>query len=270
MIKVEEKTAENFESEKISQGGAEESLDSVAVEESFDLLVNGARVASLMVSPSDLEALGYGYLVAEGIVESKDQIILVRVRENEIHAFVEGSKKIEEMFELRSSGCVGVHWDEEKRISVGSDFTVTPETVFQALRHLGSDVYDKTSGSHSASLVDEAGGLLVKTVDVGRHNTYDKIIGKALLEDIDLQRTILLSTGRQSAGMVMKAARVEIPIVVTKAAPLSSGIEAAKRANVALICFADDEKIKIFAGSERLDRSFSKSDYANSGMTRRG
>ncbi|KXB05044.1 hypothetical protein AKJ48_00580 [candidate division MSBL1 archaeon SCGC-AAA261O19] len=249
---MEKEIIRDFESEKISQNELKKALDSVAVEESFDLLVNGTRVASLMITPSDLTELGYGYLLAEGIVESVDQIITVRVKGREIHTFIEGDEKLEELLELRSSGCVGVHWDREEQVFVETDFALTSDLIFRSLRHLETSVYDKTSGSHSASLIGEDGRVLAKTVDVGRHNAYDKIIGKAVTNGIDLSKTMLLSSGRQSAGMVMKAARVGIPIIVTKAAPLSSGIEAARKAGITLACFANNEKIKIFAGSERI------------------
>ncbi|KXB00164.1 hypothetical protein AKJ47_01870 [candidate division MSBL1 archaeon SCGC-AAA261G05] len=250
---MKEKLTKNFESIKVSHKGREKSNDHIVMEESYDLMVNGTRVASLMASPSDLKELGYGYLLAEGIVESKDQVISVQVRENEIHAFVKGSEKIGELLELRSSGCVGAEWGkEEGQISVDSDLTLTPGLVFKSLQHLRSNVYDKTSGSHSASLISETGEVLTKTVDVGRHNAYDKVIGKALLAGVNLSKTILLSTGRQSAGMVMKAARAGIPVIVSKAAPLSSGVDAAEKTGITLICFADSEKFKIFAGHKRI------------------
>lgn len=244
----------NFSSKKVNRDdGTENSRDPVAVEKSYNLLINGTRIASLMASPSDLREMGYGYLLAEGFVKEEDQIIEVKVRGDEIHLFIEGSEKIEDLLELRSSACIGAHWDQqEEEISVKSDLTVDRSTIFRTLHHLKSQTYDKTSGSHSASLMDEDGTLLLKAEDIGRHNTYDKIIGRALIEGIDLSRKILLSTGRQSAGMIMKAARSGIPIVVTKAAPLSSGVKAARETDMTLICFADDKKIKIFTGTERI------------------
>lgn len=257
---MNEKTIKNFDTRKINRDKSEKSSEPVAVEKSYDLLLNGMRVTSLMASPSELRELGYGYLVTEGIVKSKSQILSVKVMENEIYAFVKGAENIRNSLELRSSGCVGVNWDkkeEKEQASVESDLSIPSQTIFQTLRELRSNVYAQTSGSHSAVLLDREGTVLAKTVDVGRHNIYDKIVGKALMEDIDLSKTMLLSTGRQSAGMVMKAARSGIPIVVTKAAPLSSGIKAAQRTGITLICFLDEEKMKIFSHSKRIKFSSS-------------
>lgn len=205
-----------------------------------------------MASPMDLEALGYGYLLSEGVVSSKDQIDSVELIENGIHVEVKDGEHLGEWIELRSSGCVGVNWGMGADITIESGLTIDQGFVFRSLRYLDDYVYRKTSGSHSATLISGEGESLVRATDVGRHSSYDKVIGKAMVQDIDLSETILLSSGRQSAGMVMKVVRVGIPIVISKAAPLSSGIEAARRAGVTLICFANDEKFSIFAHPERV------------------
>ncbi len=246
---------EEFEFRKIIRSGEEKGIEPVAVEKSYDLIVNGFRIASLMASPMDLKELGYGYLVSEGIVDSKDQIKSIEVRDQEIHAFVEEFEEISDHLELRSSGCVGVSWneDEEEEIVVNSDLTLSPDQIFKSLKHLETELYNKTSGSHSASLMNREGEVLAKSVDVGRHNTFDKVIGNGIVQGIDLSKSMLLASGRQSAGTVMKAARAKIPIIVSKAAPISSGIEVATRTRLTLICFADDEKFIIFSGDHRIE-----------------
>jgi FdhD protein len=93
---------------------------------------------------------------------------------------------------------------------------------------------------------------VVKAIDVGRHNAFDKVVGKAYLDSIDVSRHFLLSTGRQSAGMVMKAARAGVPLVATKTAPLSTGVEAAEKAGVCLVCFVSHDKLSVFTHPERL------------------
>ncbi len=244
---------EKADFKKITREGEKEETESVAVEKSYDLIVNDRRITSIMASPVDLEELGYGYLICEGFVSSKDQIISIQVEDQEIQTFVEEPEKIERWLELRSSGCVGVNWKKtNENIRVDSGLKISSKTVFQALQYLFTDLYETTSGSHSASLINKNGNLITQSVDVGRHNTFDKVIGKALLQNENLDKTIILSSGRQSAGMVRKAARVGIPIIISKAAPLSSGIQAAEEAGLTLICFANDEKFNIYSGEQRI------------------
>ncbi len=244
---------EKFEFKKITREGEKKEVESVAVEKSYDLIVNDRRFTSIMASPVDLKELGYGYLICEGIVDSEDQIVSIQVDDQEIQAFVEGVEEIERWLELRSSGCVGVNWKKNSEsFTIDSNFKVSSKTIFQSLTHLSTRLYEITSGSHSASLINKNDDLITQSVDVGRHNTFDKVIGKALLQDKNLDETILLASGRQSAGMVRKAARVGIPIIVSKAAPLSSGIKAAKETNLTLVCFANDEKFNVFSGAQRI------------------
>ncbi len=230
-----------------------ETEEPVAVEESYDLIINGIRRVSIMASPMDIEALGYGYLLSERLVSSKENILSVELIEYGVHMEVASEEHLDEWIELRSSGCVGIKWRGGAEPEVDSKLSIGQEFVFRSLRYLDTYVYKRTSGSHSATLIDKKREALATATDVGRHNSYDKVIGKAVLQDVDFSETILLSSGRQSAGMVMKAARVGIPIIISKAAPLSSGIEAAEKTGVTLICFANDEKFSIFAHPERIE-----------------
>jgi len=93
---------------------------------------------------------------------------------------------------------------------------------------------------------------VAKAIDVGRHNAFDKVVGYSFLNGIDLSEHFILSTGRQSAGMVLKAARAGIPLVASKTAPLNSGIDAAQRTGVCLVCFVSDDRMSVFTHPERL------------------
>ncbi len=72
---------------------------------------------------------------------------------------------------------------------------------------LESEVYISTRGTHAACLVNARGECVAKAIDVGRHNAFDIVVGRAYLEGIAVSQHFILSTGRQSAGMVLKAAR---------------------------------------------------------------
>ncbi len=113
-------------------------------------------------------------------------------------------------------------------------------------------IQDLTHGAHMAGLIDAEGRLLYSALDIGRHNAIDKVVGAATLAGADISKLFLLSSGRQPAGMVLKAARAGIPLVVSKAAPISSGIDGARRANLTLACFADREKVNVFSCPERI------------------
>ncbi|KXA95660.1 hypothetical protein AKJ65_01245 [candidate division MSBL1 archaeon SCGC-AAA259E19] len=240
---------------KHSRSKSETGSEPVAVERAYNLTVNGTKITRVFLSPADLEEFALGYLLSEGIVDSSRCIDEVAVGDGNICVLAGDLKGIDEEFELRSSGCVGFRWTElgeSEGPKVDSELRISSDFVFDVLEYLDTDLYRITSGSHSAGLIGERGERAVRAVDVGRHNAFDKVIGKAVREGLDLSRAVLLGSGRQSSGMVMKAANSGIPIVISKAAPLSSGIEAARRTGVTLVCFADDQKFKVFSGDVRI------------------
>lgn len=225
---------------------------SVAVEDTIDLFVNRVHMAAILATPEMLDELALGYLICEGIVRSSKEINDISIDGRTIQVEIEPSEHIELWRELRSSGCVGVRWDENEAISVDSDATFSQDAIKKSLRFLESAIYKKTHGTHAACLVNKAGECMVKAIDVGRHNAFDKVVGRACIEGIDLGSHFLLSSGRQSAGMVMKAARAGIPLVATKTAPLNTGVEAAERTGVCLVCFVSKDKLSVFTHPQRL------------------
>ncbi len=224
----------------------------VAVEDTIDLFVNRVHMAAILATPEMLDELALGYLICEGIVKFRQEIKDIHIDGKTIHVEIEPSEHLELWRELRSSGCVGVRWDENEHVSVESDEVFHRDAIKKSLRFLESDIYKKTHGTHAACLVNNAGECIVKAIDVGRHNAFDKVVGRACTEGIDLGCHFLLSSGRQSAGMVMKAARAGIPLVATKTAPLNTGVEAAQRTGVCLVCFVSQDKLSVFTHPERL------------------
>lgn len=92
----------------------------------------------------------------------------------------------------------------------------------------------------------------MKSSDVGRHNTVDKVVGYATLNGIDLSRCVIGCTGRQPAGMVRKDAHAGIPIVISRAASTDKGITTAEAAGITLICFSRGDRFTIYTHLERI------------------
>lgn len=232
-------------------------LSSIAVEAPIALYVNGIRIATIMATPDMIKELAMGYLICEGVISNLGEIEDIEIdgekEKIEVRVKLKDDGHFQIWNELRSSGCIGFIWNQE-RVKVCSNLKLKASVILNSLKYLESEVYSETRGVHSASLIDASGKLIARAIDVGRHNAVDKVIGKALLEKIELSKLFLLSTGRQSAGMVMKAARVGIPIVVTKAAPLSSGVEAAEETGICLIGLANKDNMVVYSHLNRIEK----------------
>ncbi len=223
----------------------------VAKEATFDLIINDIKIASILTSPSKIKELGIGYIVCEGIAKAHE-IKSIELEGTSINAQVENSDDVELWQELRSSGCIGFRWENSEEITIDSNTLFHYYNVFNTTTYLKSGIHSVTRGTHLAALIDSRGNLISSCVDIGRHNAIDKVVGEAILNKIELSSSYLLSTGRQSAGMVLKVARAGIPLLVTKSAPLDTGIDAAIRTGLCLIGFLSTDKMTIFANEDRI------------------
>jgi FdhD protein len=233
-------------------GGQRPDYDDVAVEDSLTLFVNDVRIATLVASPEKLKELCVGYLISEGVVSSFAEIESVDVDDDKREGYVTVSSfdQVELWQEVRSSGCIGMKWWTNEDVHVDSAATFKKAVLKKSLTHLDTQARRQTHGVHVAALFDAEGNQLTQAVDVGRHSAVDKVIGT--YAGNDFSNTFLLSSGRQPAGMVLKAARAGIPLILSKAAPISTGVEAALQAGVTLICFATGRQFAAYSHPERL------------------
>jgi FdhD protein len=107
--------------------------------------------------------------------------------------------------------------------------------------------YQASRGIHGAALAD-ADGLLIVAEDVGRHNAVDKVKGEALLRGIATEERILLSTGRVSSEMLLKAARMGVPLVASRTSPTEMAVALAEQLNVTVCGYVRPDGLNLYAG----------------------
>jgi len=113
-------------------------------------------------------------------------------------------------------------------------------------------LWKETGGTHCTVLYDAGGTAVSSAEDVGRHNSVDKAIGKALLAGVDPSGTFLCCSGRMPEGMVSKIYHAGVPVVVTNNAPSAAGIDLARRVRLTLAGFVRPPRMNIYSVPERI------------------
>ena len=87
--------------------------------------------------------------------------------------------------------------------------------------------------------------------DVGRHNAVDAIAGQMWLDRIDGGDKIFYTTGRLTSEMVIKAAQMGIPFLVSRSGLTQMGYEIAEKVGITMIGRATNKHFLLFTGGER-------------------
>jgi FdhD protein len=233
-------------------------IDSGVPEEApLSIYVNGVELATLMCTPAHQEALALGFLANEGMIDGRDEVRVLHICGRGTCADVWLSHAIQRPTRsIVTSGCGGgLTFDDLSRQiePLSSDRQVTPAQIQNLTRQLqgAGEMYQSVRGTHTSALGDGERLLLVAE-DVGRHNTLDKLRGLALIEGLETRDLILLSSGRISSEMLNKAARMEIPVIVSRTSPTSLAVALAQAWGITLIGYARQNRMNVYAGEGRL------------------
>jgi FdhD protein len=209
------------------------------------------------MTPDELEPFAYGYLITEGLIKSIAEVRSVEVKGTNVDVAVDTFQPddVDLWMEIRSSGCVGVRssWlDLEEPVQ--SQLKLDLQTIFSCVGTVNelAGMWRRTGGTHCSAIFEQEGGLVSYAEDIGRHNTVDKAVGKALLAGRDLSRCFLVTTGRAPAGMVAKVYRAGMPMMISNTAPLSTGVQLARRLSMTLAGFARPPRMYVYSGPERI------------------
>ena len=218
----------------------------VAVEESFDIVLNSDRIAALPASPVQLKELAIGFLIDEGIVDGLEDIASIR-HENKALKCETRNGKANLGQRLSGAEVAGL-----KKIQ--SDVRMEAGTISSAvdLLNQSAKIWRRTGATHISMICDLEGRVLASCEDVSRSSSVDKTIGAALLSGHDLSKCALITSGRLSVAMVAKAARAGFSILISKSAPMNSGVELAERIGLTLIGFARGPNLYVYSGAERV------------------
>jgi FdhD protein len=231
----------------------------VIVEQPIALSVNGKIWITLMCTPVDLEALAIGFLFNEEVIDSFNEVKHVELHPNSHMVEIWLNKEVEKPTDWRiTSGCTGGVTAVTAKLArtnvrSGDGMQLSVDDVISLSKKLmeNQGLHDQVGGVH-ASAVADGNEILVICEDIGRHNSIDKVVGKILIDDLQIDQKIFLTTGRISSEMLQKAARIGASILISLTSPTSLSIEMAEEAGITLIGYARGRKFNIYTHPERI------------------
>jgi FdhD protein len=238
----------------------------IAGEHPLTLYVDKQEILTLMTLGAAPEALTLGYLRNQRLVNSLEDIVSVQV-DWEVNAVVVTTKNglvnLEEKMQKRTktTGCgqgtvFGDLMEDIDNIRLPEDAVLREETLFGLLNsvRLHETIYKQAGAVHGCALA-QGDKILTFVEDVGRHNAVDAIAGWMWLEGVDGGDKIFYTTGRLTSEMVIKAAQMGIPFLVSRSGLTQMGYEIAQKVGITMIGRAVNKHYLLFTGTERFHKS---------------
>lgn len=244
--------------------------DSLAAEEPLEIRIDGTPLTVTMRTPGNDLELTAGFLLTEGIIESRDQVAEIRAaaphsvaKSNVVEVQLKNTQSTVEnqqrnFFAASSCGICGKASIEAIRRrglrAPDNDFRVPAEVLCRLPQTLRAEqpVFDHTGGLHAAALFDALGNLIVLREDIGRHNAVDKLVGWALFEDrLPLGNCIMLVSGRGGFEIIQKALAAGVPVVASVSASSSLAVKLARELGLTLVGFLRGRRFIVYSGAFR-------------------
>lgn len=257
-------------------GSTRARADILAGEEPLEIRLDGRPFVVTMRTPGHDFELAAGFLVSEGVVSWREQIVSMDYRSgiaaggerdyNVVNVrLAEGTPLPDTSLERHvytssSCGICGTASIDAVRKTTWYDVAQDPLRVpvgelldLPGRLRAGQEVFDRTGGVHAAGLFVDGVAVCLRE-DVGRHNAVDKVVGWALLEErVPLAGTVLQVSGRASFELVQKAAMAGIPVLSAVSAPSALAVELGAELGVTVVGFNRGETLNVYSRPDRVE-----------------
>ena len=251
--------------------------DDVVAEEPLEIRAQGETLAITMRTPGADRELAVGFLLAEGIIQTRDDVGSVA------HCGRPDQEGFGNTIDVRPGPGVSLDIDKLSATRRGTITTAAcgvcgrrsvedvtsrcvPQKVAEAMIAAATIVkavedlrgrqpnFAKTGGIHAAALHDAAGNVLSSFEDIGRHNACDKVVGALVIAGRipGSEAALLVVSGRASYEVVQKASAAGVPVVASVSAASSLAADLARAAGITLCGFVRGGAMTVYSHPERL------------------
>jgi FdhD protein len=250
-------------------------MDAAAVEEPLEVRIHGKPFAVIMRTPGDDRALAAGFLFAEGVVRSGEEIGAI---EHCRHPDRPDLHNVVDVYLVaRAAEALPGLLSDRRNVVANSSCGICGRVAIESLRSRAEPLtltttfdrpvvaqlpmllrqrqkgFEGTGGLHAAAIFTPDGRCDISAEDVGRHNAVDKVVGSMLLDErLPLVSRALVVSGRTSFEIVQKAWVAGIELICAVSAPSSLAVEIAESANITLLGFVRDGGFNIYSHPARI------------------
>jgi FdhD protein len=251
--------------------------DDLVAEEPLEIRAQGETLAVTMRTPGADRELAVGFLFAEGVIGSRDDVGGVA------HCGRPGEEGYGNVIDVKAAPGFDLDVDKLSATRRGTlttaacgvcgrrsvddvidrcspqkvkPATIAAEAILKAAESLRGRQpnFARTGGIHAAALHDPDGAVVASYEDIGRHNAVDKAVGKLILEGrIPRDPPVLLVvSGRASFEVVQKAAAAGVPVVASVSAASSLAVDLARASGITLCGFTRGGSMTVYAHPDRI------------------
>lgn len=240
VVKLDEKINKDFD-------------ELIVYEYPLTIFLNNKNIATLLCTPKNIKELIVGFLKTKGYIDKIEDVYSVQIDEHDGSTYVKAKDIKYNKNKIHTEKIYLNSMEFIECTPVEGNMILDYEKVYYFMeKNLNySDVFKNTGGVHNVALADET-DIIVAFEDVARHNALDKVIGYSLINYIYLKDKIVVLSGRVSLEMILKAAKLQIPIIISKSAPTNLAIQLAKKLNITLVGFVRGKRMNIYANEHRI------------------
>ncbi|NLJ55455.1 MAG: formate dehydrogenase accessory sulfurtransferase FdhD [Firmicutes bacterium] len=227
------------------------------------IFLNGQEFVTLLCSPEKLNYLAVGFLRLEGLLKCSEDLQEIAVDTEAGKVFVRvkmppdqpkkmyGPRAVTARLGKGTLFAQSLHLLQGRRVESALQVKAAELFALMAVLQKTSVLFKKTGGVHTAALA-VADKILFYSEDIGRHNAIDKIVGECILKNIPFGDKILLSSGRVSSEIIIKVAKLGLPMIVSRSAPTSLSVELAAKMGITLVGFVRGRRLNVYTHENRI------------------
>ncbi|WP_237524099.1 formate dehydrogenase accessory sulfurtransferase FdhD [Shewanella sp. KX20019] len=235
----------------------------IACERPLTVYLNWRPIVTLMTLGARAEALALGYLKNQGFISDLSKLESVIVDWDVNSAAILTSEKTEDLDEKLSektvtSGCgqgtvYGGFMAGLDEINLQAP-QIKQSTIYSLLKNINAynETYKNAGAVHGCGLCqgDQIKGFVE---DVGRHNAVDTLAGEMWLNQDVGHNKLFYTTGRLTSEMVIKVAKMGIPVLLSRSGATQMGLELAQQLGITMIARAKGRHFLIYNGAENIE-----------------